>query len=64
MLPPNPKTGLGLAISRKIINDHEGEIYIESKLGEGTVCTIVLPVQGPVEKEPEVLHPAGPGSKP
>lgn len=39
-------TGLGLAISRKIINDHEGEVSIQSKLGEGTVCTIVLPVLG------------------
>ncbi|MDW7774447.1 MAG: ATP-binding protein [Desulfobulbaceae bacterium] len=38
-------TGLGLAISRKIISDHDGEVSIQSKLGEGTVCTIVLPVQ-------------------
>jgi len=38
-------TGLGLAISRKIIEDHQGEVSIHSKLGEGTVCTIVLPVQ-------------------
>jgi PAS domain S-box-containing protein len=37
-------TGLGLAISRKIIDDHEGEVCIQSALGEGTVCTIVLPV--------------------
>ncbi len=38
-------TGLGLAISRKIIKDHEGDMHIQSKLGEGTVCTVVLPVQ-------------------
>jgi PAS domain S-box-containing protein len=38
-------TGLGLAICRKIIEDHDGEISIESKLGSGTVCNIVLPVQ-------------------
>jgi len=38
-------TGLGLTICRKIIEDHEGEISIESKLGSGTVCNIVLPVQ-------------------
>ena len=37
-------TGLGLAISRKIIEDHEGDMCIQSKLGEGTVCTIILPV--------------------
>jgi PAS domain S-box-containing protein len=39
-------TGLGLAISRKIIEDHEGEMRIESTLGEGTICTIILPIQG------------------
>jgi PAS domain S-box-containing protein len=38
-------TGLGLAISRKIIDDHQGNVSIHSQLGEGTVCTIVLPVQ-------------------
>jgi len=44
-------TGLGLAISQKIIHDHEGEVNIQSTLGEGTVCTIVLPVQYSVSKE-------------
>jgi len=37
-------TGLGLAISRKIIEDHEGDMCIQSELGKGTVCTIILPV--------------------
>ncbi len=39
-------TGLGLAISRKIVEDHEGDMRIQSKLGEGTVCIITLPIQG------------------
>lgn len=38
-------TGLGLAISGKIIEDHQGQVFIHSQLGKGTVCTIVLPVQ-------------------
>jgi len=37
-------TGLGLALSRTIIEDHQGEVFIHSQVGEGTVCTIVLPV--------------------
>jgi len=37
-------TGLGLAISRKIIEDHGGDMRIESTSGEGTVCTITLPI--------------------
>jgi PAS domain S-box-containing protein len=38
-------TGLGLAISRKIVEDHEGRISIESTSGDGTVCIIILPVK-------------------
>ncbi|NVM21731.1 MAG: PAS domain S-box protein [Desulfobacterales bacterium] len=37
-------TGLGLAISREIIQVHEGDVCIESKLGTGTVCIVTLPV--------------------
>lgn len=39
-------TGVGLAISREITEGHEGNIYIKSKPGEGTVCTIILPIRG------------------
>jgi PAS domain S-box-containing protein len=38
-------TGLGLAISRKIVEDHEGLISLESASGDGTVCSITLPVK-------------------
>jgi len=36
-------TGLGLAMVYRIIQDHEGAIYVESKEGEGTVFFICLP---------------------
>ena len=39
----NRGTGLGLAISRNIIENHHGVIAVESKEGEGTTFTIVLP---------------------
>ncbi len=37
-------TGLGLAVSYGIIRDHGGHISVESKLGEGTLFQITLPL--------------------
>jgi len=36
-------TGLGLAIARKIVNDHGGEIWLESDKQKGTVFYLTLP---------------------
>lgn len=37
-------SGIGLAVADEIVRLHEGELQIESQLGEGTVVTILLPV--------------------
>lgn len=37
-------TGLGLAITKQIIDQHHGEITIESVIGEGTCVTVTLPI--------------------
>ena len=37
--------GLGLAISKRIIEDHRGELHVESSVSTGTSFTITLPVQ-------------------
>jgi two-component system, OmpR family, manganese sensing sensor histidine kinase len=36
-------TGLGLAIASSIVENHQGQIQVESKLGAGTVILVVLP---------------------
>ena len=37
-------TGLGLAIVKHILNRHRGRLQIDSKQGQGTVFTVLLPV--------------------
>ena len=36
-------TGFGLAIVQKIVKEHNGKIEVSSKVGEGTIFTIILP---------------------
>lgn len=43
-------TGLGLSICYDIIQNHNGEISVDSKVGEGTTFTIKLPV---ISERPE-----------
>ena len=44
-------TGLGLSICQNIINEHKGNISVESKLGKGTAFTIFLPLEKRKEKK-------------
>jgi len=38
-----PGTGIGLALCRKIVNNHNGEIFAQSKEGKGAAFHVVLP---------------------
>jgi signal transduction histidine kinase/ActR/RegA family two-component response regulator len=49
--------GLGLSIVKKLVELYQGTIQMESKIGQGTTCTLVLPfvvVAKTVSKEPEL----------
>lgn len=43
--PEDQGTGLGLSVSYGIISNHDGRIDVESKVGEGTTFTVLLPVK-------------------
>lgn len=42
--PAGEGTGLGLSVSRQIVLSHKGTITVASRLGEGTVFTVMLPL--------------------
>jgi signal transduction histidine kinase len=44
-------TGLGLAISYGIIKMHKGNILVKSKVGEGSVFTLTLPINKGMKKD-------------
>ncbi|WP_137132071.1 HAMP domain-containing sensor histidine kinase [Rhizobium sp. FY34] len=50
-------TGLGLSLVKGLVALHGGNFTIESRLGEGTVVTILIPVEGPGERAS--VHDAG-----
>jgi len=50
---PGEGTGLGLAVSNTLLMEHNGEINVESILGEGTTFTISLPCYEELEQDEE-----------
>jgi len=46
-------SGLGLAICRKVIERHGGQMTASSRLGEGSVFTVFVPLRPPVEHAPQ-----------
>lgn len=49
-----PGTGLGLTITRGLIEQHGGQVWVESALEAGTTFHFTLPVVAETERAPEV----------
>lgn len=42
--PDDERSGLGLAIARRIVDQHGGQILVNSAAGKGTTVTVILPL--------------------
>jgi signal transduction histidine kinase len=47
------RTGIGLAICKKVIDAHNGQVFVESKVGVGTIFDIILPINS--QKDPSTF---------
>jgi two-component system, OmpR family, sensor histidine kinase SenX3 len=53
-------TGLGLSIVRHVAVNHDGEVRVESRLGEGSTFTLCLPLPGPIASVPSSMGDGDP----
>lgn len=49
-------TGLGLPIAGRIVESHGGEIKIETEVGQGTICRVLLPQNTPLPRSETEHH--------
>lgn len=58
---PGKGTGLGLAMTKRIVQNHGGQIRVDSRVGDGTTFTLSLPAvgEGQLGKHGRRDHPSG-----
>jgi signal transduction histidine kinase len=55
--PGSTGTGLGLAIVRELMQQHSGEVTLDSRTGEGTVFTLQFPLASSDRAEETSIRP-------
>jgi cell cycle sensor histidine kinase DivJ len=51
-------TGLGLSIVKSLVDLHAGEMNVQSRIGEGTIVTVALPLLPLMSAKPEAPQPS------
>ena len=46
-------TGLGLSVVKSLVNLHAGEMKVQSRVGEGTIVTVALPLMSSRQEAPQ-----------
>jgi signal transduction histidine kinase len=60
--PVGEGSGLGLAITRRVMDEHGGEVVVDSEVGRGTIVRLRFPRPLPGEQRAEPEAAAQPGS--
>jgi signal transduction histidine kinase len=49
-------TGLGLSLARRIVEEHQGTVEVNSTVGKGTEFTVLLPIRRAVAQGKELAR--------
>ncbi|MBP1658183.1 MAG: Signal transduction histidine kinase [Bacteroidetes bacterium] len=60
----NEGTGIGLALTKELVELHHGSITAQSRPGQGSVFTVILPIEEDAYRRDEIIEAPFKGEKP